>query len=73
MSSEDELGDEAIRVLIRVVLPLGSSVLAAVELVDGAAPLVELGFVGILAGGIFLAFRNSIAMLDGRLNSEVPR
>ena len=73
MSESRSSGSELIRTLTHIVVPTVSAVLAAVELVDGAIPIAELGFLVVLMGGVFFAFRNSIAMLDDRLNSEVPR
>lgn len=73
MSSELDTEDELIGVLTHIVAPFGSAIWAAVELVDGAIPMAELGLLVILMGGLFLAFRNTIGMIDKRLNSEVAR
>ena len=73
MSAERDSDGGLIRVMTHIVTPAGCAALAAVELVDGAIPAAELGLAVILMAGLFFAFRNSIAMLDDRLNNGVPR
>jgi len=64
----DQSEKEIYRVLLRIVLPVGSAVWAFTQLVTEPPAVVGLALLAIMAVGIFAAFRTTIAITDDRLN-----
>lgn len=62
--------DGAYRIVLRIVTPLGLSVLALAEIVAGRRPAEEWVFMAIFLLGLFTAVHYSIDELDRRLNSD---
>lgn len=62
--------DGALRIVYRVVTPLGMAILAFAEFVDGAIPAAEVAFLAIGITGVFAAVHFGIDELDRRLNGE---
>lgn len=60
----------AYRIVLGIVLPFGSAMLAFYEIAEGVGPAMKWLMLLILVGGLFFAFNTAIRMLDERLNPK---